>query len=321
MKKLAVLIDGDNISARDAHALFAEIARYGVAHVKRVYGDWSNHQLQSWEDILLKHALTPVQQFAYTKGKNATDMSMVIEAMDLLYSGTFDGFCLVSSDSDFTPLAARIRASGLVVYGFGRRKTPEALRQACDRFIYLENLDADPANDVVAPSDVASAQSTQVGSGASVEGRGVASRQPLDGALRSTLYKAIKENADDAGWASVGQLGYYLSKVNADFDPRSYGYAKLSSMLKTLDGLQFRYDEKQRMYCRKIPYRELIQVVKDGFEQYADQPDSASLSALRPYLEAHLNYRDYGFNRLEDFLQSIHYAHVEGGRFFWQQQN
>ena len=140
-KKLAVLIDGDNAPASRAAALFAEVAKYGLASVKRVYGDWSSPTLNSWQKILLKHALVPVQQFAYTKNKDATDMGLVIEAMDLLYSAKFDGFCLVSSDSDFTPLASRIRAQGLAVYGFGEKKTPEAFRNACDKFIYVENLE------------------------------------------------------------------------------------------------------------------------------------------------------------------------------------
>lgn len=139
--KLAVLIDADNASAAAVSGLFAEIAKLGIASVKRIYGDWSRPEPQGWKkDVLLRHALMPVQQFAYTTGKDATDMKLIIEAMDLLYSGTFDGFCLVSSDSDFTPLAARIRDNGLTVYGFGRRNTPEAFRQSCDRFFYLENL-------------------------------------------------------------------------------------------------------------------------------------------------------------------------------------
>lgn len=310
MKKLAVLIDGDNISANDAHTLFAEIARYGIANVKRIYGDWSSNHLQAWENILLKHALTPVQQFAYTKGKNATDMMMVIEAMDLLYSGTFDGFCLVSSDSDFTPLASRIRASGLAVYGFGRRKTPEALRQACDRFIYLENLDDDASNDVVDAGDAAAKpQETAT------------IRQSIEGSTRTMLYKAIKENADDSGWALLGQIGSYLSQVNADFDPRNYGYAKLSSMLKTIDGLQFRHDDKMRMYCRKIPYRELIKVVKDGVDKFSDKNGSVSLKALATYLKPRLDHSEYGFDTVEDFLDSIHHVTIQGERILWQQKD
>ena len=137
-EKLAVLIDADNTSSAVAQGLFEEIAKYGVASVKRIYGDWSNNTLIGWRSILLKHAITPVQQFAYTKGKDATDMGLIIDAMDLLYSGNFSGFCLVSSDSDFTRLASRLRENGRTVYGFGEKKTPEAFRKACDKFVYTE---------------------------------------------------------------------------------------------------------------------------------------------------------------------------------------
>lgn len=143
--KLAVLIDADNTTAACAQDLLEEIAKYGIASVKRIYGDWSSPVLNGWRNVLLKHALVPIQQFAYTKGKDATDMGLIIDAMDLLYSGHFDGFCLVSSDSDFTPLASRIRAAGRTVYGFGKQTTPEAFRQACDRFVYIENL-GEPKN-------------------------------------------------------------------------------------------------------------------------------------------------------------------------------
>ncbi|MDO5289670.1 MAG: NYN domain-containing protein, partial [Pseudomonadota bacterium] len=163
--KLAVLIDADNTSAATAQALFEEIAKYGTASVKRIYGDWSSHLLGGWREILLKHALTPVQQFAYTKGKDATDMGLIIDAMDLLYSGNFGGFCLVSSDSDFTPLASRIRASGLVVYGFGRATTPEAFRQACDRFIYVENLGEASKGDTASTAALASKDAAAIADG------------------------------------------------------------------------------------------------------------------------------------------------------------
>ena len=139
-KKFAVLIDADNSSINAIASVLEEVAKYGIASVKRVYGDWSNDALKKWRDVLLPHAITPVQQFAYTKGKDATDMILIIDAMDLLYAGALDGFCIVSSDSDFTPLASRIRESGLIVYGFGRKKTPEPFKKACDKFISIENL-------------------------------------------------------------------------------------------------------------------------------------------------------------------------------------
>ena len=147
-KKLAVLIDADNSSINSIEPVLEEIAKFGIASVKRVYGDWSSDTLKNWRDVLLPHAITPVQQFAYTKGKDATDMILIIDAMDLLYSGALDGFCIVSSDSDFMPLASRIRESGLMVYGFGRKKTPEAFRKACDKFIYIENLEIEEKEDL-----------------------------------------------------------------------------------------------------------------------------------------------------------------------------
>ncbi len=142
-KKFAVLIDADNASISAIPSVLEEVAKYGIASVKRVYGDWSSDTLKNWREVLLPHAITPVQQFAYTKGKDATDMILIIDAMDLLYAGALDGFCIVSSDSDFTPLASRIRENGLSVYGFGKKKTPEAFKKACDKFIYIENLISD----------------------------------------------------------------------------------------------------------------------------------------------------------------------------------
>ena len=142
-KKFAVLIDADNSSISAIPSVLEEVAKYGIASVKRVYGDWSSETLKNWREVLLPHAITPVQQFAYTKGKDATDMILIIDAMDLLYAGALDGFCIVSSDSDFTPLASRIRENGLSVYGFGKKKTPEAFKKACDKFIYIENLISD----------------------------------------------------------------------------------------------------------------------------------------------------------------------------------
>src|SRR4029450_1021656 len=161
--KLAVLIDADNAQPSNVEALLAEVATYGTAHVKRAYGDWTGTSLKGWKDQLLAQSIQPIQQFAYTSGKNATDAAMVIDAMDLLYSGRFDGFCLVSSDSDFTRLAARIRESGLTVYGFGERKTPKPFVAACDKFIYIENLTftesaAAPADAVLQPAPRTSAQ-------------------------------------------------------------------------------------------------------------------------------------------------------------------
>ena len=306
--KLAVLIDADNASAGVATEMFAEIAKYGIASVKRIYGDWSSPALGGWQKILLKHALVPVQHFAYTKGKDATDMGLIIDAMDLLYSGTFDGFCLVSSDSDFTPLAARIRAAGLTVYGFGRKNTPEAFRSACDKFIYVENLEANGV-----PGDVA-VEKTPAGVVAA-DGKPVP-RQPIEGALKVMLFKALKDTAEESGWASAAAIGSYLSQTHTDFDPRSYGYSKLSSMLKALEGVQYRHDENNRtqMYFRKIPWSELIAQVYEAHEKFQDKHGTASVAAMEKYLQPRLDVAAYGFADLHELLEKMHHASVANGR-------
>lgn len=237
--KLAVLIDADNASADIVEALLEEIAKYGIASVKRIYGDWSSG-LKKWKDALLPHAITPVQQFAYTKGKNATDMALVIDAMDLLYSNTFDGFCLVSSDSDFTRLASRLRENGLTVYGFGEQKTPEAFRKACDKFIYTEifQSQAKTASKPVPTRGRRSAKEADTALAPLEMGT-------IDAALINLLYKAVKESADDLGWAGLGAVGSYVNKVTPDFDARNYGFAKLSSLIKSLEQFETRVDNNQ----------------------------------------------------------------------------
>ena len=201
MQKLAVLIDADNSSISSIGPILEEIAKYGIASVKRVYGDWSNDSLKNWRDILLLNAITPVQQFAYTVGKDATDMILIIDAMDLLYSGSLDGFCIVSSDSDFTPLASRIRESGLNVYGFGKKSTPDAFKKACDKFIFIENLIID---NLVSDKKVESIPSNN---------KKQNDINDLDKQTLNLIYKAVKDNADDSGWAYLGNVGTYISTV------------------------------------------------------------------------------------------------------------
>lgn len=214
--KLAVLIDADNTQPSIADGLLAEVAKYGTAHVKRAYGDWTGTQLKSWKEQLLTQSIQPIQQFSYTSGKNATDSAMIIDAMDLLYSGRFDGFCIVSSDSDFTRLAARIRESGLIVYGFGARKTPEPFVAACDKFIYTEILasKADEAQPLQprAPSQL-----------------------KKDSGLINLLRNAIDAASDDEGWAGLGGVGSIITKQRPNFDSRSYGYGKLSDLIAAID--------------------------------------------------------------------------------------
>jgi uncharacterized LabA/DUF88 family protein len=214
--KLAVLIDADNAQPAITEGLLAEVAKYGTAHVKRAYGDWTGTSLRGWKDHLLAQSIQPIQQFAYTSGKNATDAAMVIDGMDLLYSGRFDGFCIVSSDSDFTRLAARLRESGLTVYGFGERKTPKPFVAACDKFIYIENL--------------AYAQTATAPAGA-LPARASAKSLKADAALVNQLRNAVEAASDEDGWAQLGSVGHIITKQHPDFDSRTYGYAKLSDLM------------------------------------------------------------------------------------------
>ncbi len=213
--RLAVLIDADNVSASHAAALLAELARYGSPTVKRAYGDWTTQQLTGWKSELARHAIQPIQQFANTVGKNSTDSALIIDAMDLLYSGNLDAFAIVSSDSDFTRLATRLRESGKTVYGLGRRRTPASLQAACDKFIFLEVLrdEADGAGhkDAAAETDAESEADSLPD-------------------LRTILEAAVRSTAQDDGWSALGSVGTYLGKTHAAFDPRHYGFPRLSAL-------------------------------------------------------------------------------------------
>lgn len=215
--KLAVLIDADNAQASICSELLAEVSKFGVASVKRAYGDWTTTNLKGWKEHLHKHAIQPVQQFSYTKGKNATDSSLIIDAMDLLHEGHLNGFCLVSSDSDFTRLANRIRESGLVVYGFGEKKTPEPFVSACDKFIHTEIL------------------------------RGGDERNKSDESqnsdLRKVIIDAINAVSRDDGWAPLSGVGGYIGKNSPSFDPRNYGYDKLGKLVRSLNYLEIKEQE------------------------------------------------------------------------------
>ncbi len=209
--KLALLIDGDNINSRYIRALTEEIANYGTPTIRRIYGDWTKPHLNAWKDVLLKNAITPIQQYSYTSGKNATDSAMIIDAMDVLYAGQVDGFCLVSSDSDFTRLATRIREAGKKVYGMGEKKTPEPFIVACDKFIYLEVLkgDEDPKAEKKVKSD-----------------------KITDDVLR-LLKNSVASAAGEDGWAFMGDVGSLILKKQPDFDPRNFGFEKLTPLFSS----------------------------------------------------------------------------------------
>ena len=231
---LAVLIDADNAHPSIVEGLLAEVASLGVASVKRIYGDWTTPNLSQWKQVLLEHSIQPIQQFRYTTGKNSTDSAMIIDAMDLLYAGHFYGFCLVSSDSDFTRLAARIRESGRRVYGFGEEKTPKPFVSACDRFIYTELLVKKMEGDTEEPLPAKSSKDL----------RG-------DTRLLNLIRDGLQASSDETGWAQLGAVGNYISRTANDFDPRNYGYAKLSELI-TAVGLFELERRETRIYVRDI---------------------------------------------------------------------
>ncbi|MDR3019292.1 MAG: NYN domain-containing protein [Treponema sp.] len=232
--KLAVLIDADNTKPAIIEGLLNEVAKYGTASVKRIYGDWTNTNLRSWKEKLLLHAIQPVQQFSYTTGKNATDSAMIIDAMDLLYSEKLDGFCIVSSDSDFTRLASRLRESGRIVYGFGEKKTPRPFVSVCDKFIYTEILD-DSHEDEDNRRSVKPKKEFKV-----------------DKKLLKLLQDAVDDVADEAGWAYLGGVGQKINNRSTDFDSRNYGFKKLGDMFRAIP--QFEVEERPRA---NSPYRQL----------------------------------------------------------------
>jgi hypothetical protein len=211
--RLAVLIDSDNTTWSRAAGLLAEIAKYGTPTVKRAYGDWTTQNLVGWKAELLRHAIQPVQQFAYTTGKNSTDSALIIDAMDLLYAGNVEGFVIVSSDSDFTRLATRLREAGMTVYGMGQRTTPAAFVAACDRFIYLDRLSEQHEEPASQPAEDGG------------------SPAPLPD-LEQVLSEAIRETSKEDGWSSLAEVGSYLVKLDAAFDARDYGHAKLGELVK-----------------------------------------------------------------------------------------
>lgn len=216
---LAVLIDADNASASIIEGVLEEIATLGVANVKRIYGDWSSPQLKSWKKVLLDYGLTPIQQFAYTTGKNATDAALIIDAMDLLYTQKFDGFCLISSDSDFTKLATRIKESGLKVIGFGEKKTPKAFMRACNQFIYTENLSC----------------------ASSEESKNLPLKE--DTFLIMMLKRAAQDSADFAGWSDLKRVRQHLSNRHPEFDTRNYGYRHFKQLIKDTDLFEFKEED------------------------------------------------------------------------------
>jgi len=264
-KRFALLIDADNAQAKAIDAILTEAARYGDVTSRRCYGDWTNTRLGSWKSVLNKHAVQPMQQFAYTSGKNATDSALIIDAMDLLYTGKFNGFFLVSSDSDFTKLATRIREAGLEVIGIGKRSTPEAFRAACNKFIFTETIMDDKGSADEIKKNIKSVE-TSAGisqtrnrtiSSASQEDKAVQSVKMVspskDVALKKLLKEAIESASEEDGWANLGGVGSYIPRVDSSFDSRNYGFDKLGKLIKSLDYIEIQQkniDSGSNIYIR-----------------------------------------------------------------------
>ena len=234
--KLAVLIDADNIPANYVKEMMEEVAKYGIPTIKRIYGDWTSPYVKKWKGVLLENAITPVQQYSYTVGKNATDSAMIIDAMDILYSGKVNGFCLVSSDSDFTRLATRLREASMKVYGIGQKKTPNPFIVACDKFIYLEILKPAPAPEPRRANSKSKSQAP-------------APKKPTFDKITPKVIKLIattvEDLADDDGWAFLGDVGTLLLKKQPNFDSRNYGFQKLTPLIKSTKKFEIETKESQ----------------------------------------------------------------------------
>ena len=223
----AVLIDGDNIPSAHVKEMMEEIAKYGNPTIKRIYGDWTKPHLSKWKNLLLENAITPIQQYAYTKGKNATDSAMIIDAMDILYSGKVDGFCIVSSDSDFTRLATRLREAGKNVIGIGEKKTPEPFVVACDKFIYIEILKSNSKD-----NEVDSKEKVEV--------------DKVSPKVIKLIATSINDLSDEDGWAFLGDVGNLLQKKQPNFDPRNYGFLKLTPFIKSISNFEIQHRETSK---------------------------------------------------------------------------
>lgn len=238
--KLAVLIDADNIPSANIKAMLEEIAKYGTPTFKRIYGDWTRPNLTGWKNVLLENAITPIQQYSYTKGKNSTDSALIIDAMDILYTGDVDGFCIISSDSDFTRLATRLREAGKKVYGMGEKKTPTPFIASCNKFIYIEILDTQPkiSEAPVKSRSRPSKAAVVVPAREEPMKKEAPAVSPVNEAAIRLIHDSVNDLAEEDGWVGLAQLGSLLIKKQPDFDPRNYGFKKLIGLLKSLPGIQ-----------------------------------------------------------------------------------
>ncbi|MGV8878468.1 MAG: NYN domain-containing protein [Sphingobacteriaceae bacterium] len=250
--KLAVLIDADNVPYANVREMFEEIAKYGTPTFKRIYADWTKPTVSGWKNVLLENAITPIQQYSYSTGKNATDSALIIDAMDILYTGKVDGFCIVSSDSDFTRLATRLREAGMKVIGIGEKKTLNPFITACDKFIYIEILKPESASAQSDSSDKKTSKSSRKTVNVPLN--------KIDPAIIKVFTDTITDLEDENGWAFLGELGNLMLKKKPDFDPRNYGFSKMLPLIKSIN--KFEIDERdsgkshiKHIYIRRKNYR------------------------------------------------------------------
>lgn len=249
-KRLAVLIDADNVPSGNVSEMLEEIAKYGTPTFKRIYGDWTRPGLDRWKKVLLDNSITPIQQYGYTIGKNATDSAMIIDAMDILYTGRVDGFCIVSSDSDFTRLASRLREAGMLVIGLGEKKTPTPFISACNKFIYLEVLKKPSEQERVIQTK---RNAPRKNPGTKTQQPEVVSVTPaIDHVVIQLLNKSIVDLADDSGWASLGEVGALLLKKKSNFDPRNYGFSKLGPLVKSIPHIEVDERETGKSHIKHV---------------------------------------------------------------------
>jgi len=229
--KLAVLIDADNVPYANVKEMMEEISKNGTPTIKRIYADWTKPTVSGWKNVLLENAITPIQQYSYTTGKNSSDSALIIDAMDILYSGKVNGFCIISSDSDFTRLATRLREAGMTVIGFGEKKTPQPFISACDKFIYLEILKTKKPTNVTVPKQTSKSKQQEP------------SISKVDAKTISLIAESVNDLADESGWTFLGALGNFILKKKPDFDPRNYGFPKLLPLIRSINA--FDIDERE----------------------------------------------------------------------------
>ncbi len=305
-KKLAVLIDSENVSSKYIKYILDEISNYGVATYKRIYGDWTSNTAPKWKGVAIENSITPIQQYVYTKGKNASDSAMIIDAMDILYSGNVDGFCLVSSDSDFTRLASRLRESGMLVIGMGEQKTNEAFIVSCSLFKYLEVLASEEESEEEDETGTKSKDS--IGKGETIKTAAVVNFVKKD-IIEETILKIIADNDESDKVTTAGEVGSKLSSRYPDFDARNYGYSQLSQFLKSCKSIEVKQQGKS-LIVRPVTSEITIDQIEIAVREIinASKDKKVNLSEMKRQLEKKFpgfNIRSYKYSKFSQFIKDM----------------